>query len=312
MGGFGASGGKSKSKSGTKFNEDFLNSYEDRYGKAPTVDQSTLPQAQSLFTPQVQQQAQGLGFGQAPDKTTAPTVGTSSVNAPTLGAAPQAQAATVQMPFGSGDQFERAAFRSQFAPVARQFDRQAAEQRGQLQSGIAGAGIGSSAAGIGLMQKQAQDQTETRTALASEAADRAATQRFGFEQQAALANQQAQQQVALANAERQQQVNLAQAGFDQQAQQVNAANILQGNLANASNYLQAVGLDASQAAQSRADFLSLLGLQQADLARLDDNARQNTLDQFNAYLQMFAQVAGASRFGNSSSFNFGVSAAAGK
>ncbi len=321
MGGFGFNKNKSKSSSGTSFNTGFLDSFEERYGGPPQVGQGNLPKPRTLFDKRTMQQSDELGFGKAPERTEAPTVGATQISAPSIGATPQAQAtaaeaARVEMPYGSGQQFERAAFRSQFAPVSREFDRQAAEQRGQLQAGVAGAGLGSSAAGIGLMQKQAADQTATRTALASEAADRAALQRYGFEQTAALTNQSAQQQanmanagaqnqMALANAERQQQTNLQQAGLDVQAQQVNAANILQGDLANASNYLAAIGLDAQQAAQARNDFLALQGLRQEDLARMDSGRRQKILDEANFWLQLFGQVAGASRFGSGSASGFG-------
>lgn len=295
MGSLGFGGGKSKSKSGTKFNEDFLNKFSGRYGDAPLIRSGDTPQAESVFTPRVEAQARGLGFGRAPEKVQAPApITTNTVAAPT------AQAARVAMPAGSRQGMERSIFASSFNPQAREFDRQAALQRRQLQGNVAGAGLGGSAAGIGLMQQQARDQSEQRAGLAADAGNRAAAASYQFEQQATLAD-----------AERQQATNLANAGFDAQAQQINAANALQGNLATAENYLKTVGLNMQQAQQARDSFLNMLGLRNEDMARVSDEQRRNLGLVFDSWLKTFGAVSGASQFGKSSSFNFNASAAVG-
>lgn len=324
MGGFGFNKQKSKSSSGTKFNTAFLDSFEERYGGPPDV--GAMQQGPtSAFTPEVQQGIQNLGFGQAPEKTTAPTVQAERIGEVPLADAPlagaeRARANLIDVSAQNLGAYERAAFGSQFRPVAREFDRQATEQRDLLQSQVAGAGLGSSAAGIGMMQRQAADQTAQRSALAAEAADRAATQRYGFEADAARLNQAAQQETALANqrevnqirtgnAERQQQVNLARAGFDFEGQKANAGNVLAGDLANSQNYLAAIGLDANKAQEARSSFLQLVGLQSADLERMDNAARGNIQQLANFWLQTFGAVIEASKYGYGSSSGFGFSIA---
>lgn len=308
MGSFGVNKNKSSqsSYSATKFNTDFLDPFEGRYGTMPKVAEQ-LPGRQSIFTDQTNQQATDLGFGQRPETLQGPgPIGVERVNAPTLANAPMSQAATVQMPGGSLDAFERSAFRSQFAPVAREFDRTAVEQRGQLQGQVAGAGLMSSGAGIGLIQKQAREQSEQRGAMAADAADRAATMRGGFEQQAALVNQQAAQQTALANAEREQQTNLARAGFDAETQRFNAANVLQGNLANAQNYLATLGMNVEQGQQARDSYLALMGVRGADLERMDAGQRANVEMELNAYLQFLGQAINAGKVSKSDGSSKGV------
>lgn len=292
MGGSGAFGfgtSKSKSKSGTKFNTDFLDKFDSRYGPAPLATQADLPKPESVFTPRVEQQARGLGIGKAPEQIQGPAaVSTTNIQAPTLG-----PAARVEIPGGSREAYQNSLFGAQFNPVARQFDRTADLQRRELAGNVAGGGLQGSAAGIGLIQRQAQQQSEARAGLASDAANRAATQAYGFEQEAALAD-----------AGRRQETMLKQAGMDIDAQTSNAANILTGNVASARNYIDVIGLNIDQVSQAREAFMKLLGMREDDMERVDNATRTNLNTQFNQWLQTFGAVQSASEFGKSNSSSF--------
>lgn len=213
-----------------------------------------------------------LGFGQAPNRYDPATIRElPQINAPTV------QAAQANLAPEGFDRFEQALFRSQFNPVRDELERQGSIQDRQLQAELAQRGLGGSGTTQNALTMQRRDRSQQLTQAASEAADRATTQRYGME------FTQAQQ-----NAERQQQANLAQAGYDFNAQVTNAQNILAGDTARADNYLKTMGLNEETAKAGRQDFLALAGLTEQDLQRMDNQKLQGLGVILNTYLQQAA------------------------
>lgn len=201
-----------------------------------------------------------VGIGQAPGVYTPPTI-----NVPT------AQAATGSLSDGDWNAYRSGLYEQQYRPVADETARLGAQQDRVLQSQLAGAGLASSGAGIGQVQRQQQNREAQLQNLSGQAATNAAVQTTGL-----------QAQELQANLAREQQVNLA-----------NAANVLAGNTANAANYLSTMGLNEQTAQQARASFLQYLGIQETDLARLDQQALQSISGALDAWLKQYAILAGA-------------------
>lgn len=239
-----------------------------------------LANAETIFTPGAQNSFDALGFGKAAPNFNAPVIApTTEIQSPELAAA------RVNIPRGSLDAYENAAFQSQFNPVNRDLTRQAETADKSLKSTLANSGLSTSAAGIGLQRQQGREFEERRTAAASDAANRAAVQRGDVEFQASMQNAQLKQQA-----------NIQRAGFDLQAQTTNAANVLAGNSENAKNYLSTLGLNVEQAKQGRDSFLQLMGLRAADLERMDTQNRQNIETMMNTWLQQLGAVTDVGRF----------------
>lgn len=256
-------------------------------------DTFRLPTAQTVFTPDVYQTMQNLGFTGNNQQVQAPgqygdiaLSGTASARAAQIPTTPQ--------------EFERnrqAIYEAQFRPQQQELERQREiaqrEQRGQL----ANAGLATSAAGLARTEEMNRDFNQRLYETSRQAANQAAVQAFGY-----------QQEQRLQNAANVQQANLANAGFSQQAQLTNAANLLTRQGQVDQNYLAAMGLNIDQANQVRDDFLSALGLEAADLERLDANQRQNAMDIFNNYLNLFTTVANIGRFSTGEAVSTGPGA----
>ena len=220
-----------------------------------------------------------LRFGALPAAAAPP-----SVTAPSV-VAPNAAAASGTVAPAGYDALQQSLFEQSYAPVAREIQRQGSVADRQLAAQEAASGLATSGAGIGQILRQRETRAAQLQSAATDASNAAVAQRYAL-----------QYQEAQANAERQQQANLANAGLGLDAQKTNAANVLAGRSADADNYLKAIGLDQQGAAEARSSFLQLMGLQEADLARVDQASRQNLELMINTYLQNFAAAANAGQF----------------
>lgn len=241
---------------------------------------------------------QRLGFMDAPPDFTAgsPTIrNLPTINAPTVDPA--------QMNLGGGNlqRFEDSIFRSQFDPVRRELQRTGAEDDRRLQAELAQSGLASSGSGIGQVAEQRADRSRQIEAAASDASARAAAQRYGYEFSQAETNANMQQQARLTNA-----------GLNMQAQTENAANILRGDTARSDAYLKTIGLNQQAGQALRADFLKVMDLAEADLARMDDFQQQTLSMLLNNWLQQGALAGNIGRESegrgqsHGSSFNVGI------
>lgn len=214
---------------------------------------------------------QKLGFGEAANVYAAPGSALSGVNQI---AAPTAEAAQVATQGQDWEQFGKTLFESQYRPQEREILRQGEIADKRLQGELAAAGLATSGTGVGQLQKQRTEQQVTLQNVAKEAANTASVQQFGMKYAQDLQNAEFQQQTALANA-----------GFDIEAQKTSSGNVLQGNMADAEAYLKTIGLNETTAAQGRADFLNLLGIQEQDLQRMDTQEHESLRLALNFYLQ---------------------------
>lgn len=207
---------------------------------------------------------QNLGFGQTPTQ----------YEAPTIGAAPTITPQGVNIAPQGFEEYQRRLFESQFRPAEREVTRQGTIADRRLQAELAQRGLQTSGTGVGQVQAQRRERNQQLSALAEDASNRASVQRFQAEMQQELAN----------------------AGFDFESQSQNARNILAGNTAQADAYLKTLGLTQQEGMSQRNDFLKLLGLQEADLQRLD-NVQFQAMDRLlNTWLQSFAALGGAGEF----------------
>lgn len=220
-----------------------------------------------------------LGFGQPGREYAPPTIGVERITTPSM------QAAQTEIAGGDLARYERQLFESQYRPVQRELAREQELADRQLQAQLARAGLATSGAGVGQRRLQAREYSERQEQAATEAASRAAVQRYGIE------FEQARQ-----NTELRQQANLQNANMDLETQRQNAANVLTGNTATARAYLDTIGLNEQTAQAARTQFLALMGLQQEDLSRMDEQ-RLRTIELIaNNWLQQFAAAAGAGRY----------------
>jgi len=224
---------------------------------------------------QVQEGLNNLGFTDVPNEYVAPSI----VRGTPMVAGPEVQAA--ESGFGQGQQLEDSIYRSIFDPQRQELTRQEGLADRRLSSMLGQAGLASSGTGVGQRMQQSEEFGRRMSQASSNAAQQAAASRYQLEYQQAEAD-----------AMREQEARMASAGFDQEAQITNAANILQGNTVDAANYLQAAGLNEQTASQARNDFLQLLGVQQQDLARMDQFALNQFAAMFDTYLQQWSVLAG--------------------
>lgn len=230
----------------------------------------------------VQGSLQRLGFNDAPpDFSNDPRLNIRDL--PTINA-PTAQAAQMNIQGGDFGRFEDSLFRSQFDPVAREINRQGATDDRQLQAQLAQSGLASSGSGVGQIQAQTRERAQTIQNAATDAAQRAAAQRYGY--------QFSQEEN---NANLRQQTNLANAGFDMTAQQANADNILRGDTARSDTYLKTMGLNQQAAQAMRGDFLKVMDLAEADLQRMDNFQLQTLGVLLNNWLQQAGLAGQAGR-----------------
>lgn len=154
---------------------------------------------------------------------------------------------------GGYARMEDAIFRSQFDPVARELTRQGSLNDRDLRAQLSGAGLASSAAGLGLQQRQQRERMAQLEGAATDAANRAVAQRYDLQLR-------------------------------------DAGQVLQGNMANAENYLRTIGLNQESANQARAQLLGLLGIQQQDLARMDQQKMQAFTAILDTYLRQLGTI----------------------
>lgn len=206
------------------------------------------------------------------------------------------------------ERFQEALLESEFAPIERQLTREEERAKRALEGDLGRRGLASSVAGIAALREQGEEFARRRLAAIEDASNRATVQRFGLEF--------AQGQD---NARRRQEANLASAGFDAQARLANADNFLRGGIAgtqaalteqglsleaqreNNRNFLASLGLTLEQGNNIRNDFLRLLGVQEADLARMDQFQLQSTSIIFDIFLRELAILTGAGQFASSRS-----------
>lgn len=247
-------------------------------GQAPVLDPATLAQQTQRFTspaPEVglnNQLAGGIqgtlaraGFNAPPAEFATPTINT----------LPGINAAQVNMQ--DLPAYQRQVFESQFRPVERELSRANALNQQTLASQLTQRGMGASGSGLGIQQKAERETGKQIQFAAEDAANRSSVQRFQMEFQQKLTN----------------------AGFDMQAQMTNADNILRGDMAKADTYLKTMGLNQEVATKHRDDVLRLLGVQQADLARMDQFNLAVTDRLLNTWLQTASVISEAGRVADS-------------
>ncbi len=272
---FSTSKNRSKQVSGVNYPTPFLEQFQQQFGPGLTTSEVAggLPRPTSLFadtTPNVGRAATtstgapGAGLGLPTTSTGGPFRSpTQTVSDLGFGTRPNyAGPGAVTTPMVRAPDTSTL-FEAQFRPVEREITRQGAIADRQTQAELADAGLASSGAGFGTLGRQQRERSQQIQAAATDAATQAALQ---------------------------------SAGFNFQAQQVNASNVLQGNLANAQNYLQTLGLNEQSAQAARASFLQLMGLQEADLQRLDATQQSNLTTVLNNWLQQFSAVTNAGQY----------------
>lgn len=262
--------------------EQFLQPQQQRFGApaGPDISALGIPQSiQRLFGQQAEQQFDPYAFRDIPGITGA-----------------TAQAGLMNVAPGGFDRYEDALFRSAYDPQRREIERGGEIADRRLQSELAGAGLGSSGAGVGQVQQQRADRAASLRSIASDTAYQATAQRFGQEF--------AQSQF---NAQQTQTTNLENAGFNQDAQKQNAANVLAGDAARSENYLKTMGLNVESAKAMREDFMQLLGITQAELARLDASQMEKVGVLLNSWLQQGALLGNLGQRGTQKSSSSGGS-----
>jgi hypothetical protein len=224
--------------------------------------------------------ATNVGLGAAPTTYTPPA----AVTAPTI------EAATGGLGAGNYDTLRKSLFEQTYNPIAAETTRLGGIADRGLLSNAANAGLATSGVGQGLLARQQSERTQQLQQQAGQAATTATAQTLGLQEQ--------EQQ---ANLGRQQQANIA-----------NASNVLAGNTATAANYLATLGLDQQSAQNARSAFLQYLGVQETDLARMDQQKLSSLSTALNTWLQQYATLAGAGRTSqstggsDSSSGGFGI------
>lgn len=170
MGGLSGSGSKSKSKSGTRYNTDFMDKFEERYGSGAVTRNDVIamaPTPSSVLGADERRGLSNLGFGER---------------------APTYEAPKFALGGGDYNRLEGSLFRSQFDPVAREVERQRGLQSDEMSARLAGSGLFASGAGIGQQRRLDQDFNQTLTEQASDAANRATAGRYDLESREGLAN----------------------------------------------------------------------------------------------------------------------------
>lgn len=222
--------------------------------------------------------ATNVGIGAAAPTYTPPP----AVTAPTI------TAATGGLGSGNYDQLRQSLFKQTYDPIAAETTRLGGIADRGLLSSAANAGLATSGVGQGLLSRQQSERTQQLQQQAGQAATSATAQTLGLQEQ-------------------EQQANLAR---EQQANIANASNVLAGNTATASNYLATLGLDQQSAQNARSAFLQYLGVQESDLARMDQQKLSSLSTALNAWLQQYATLVAAGRTsqstGSSDSMNFNV------
>ena len=265
-----------------------------------------------------------LGFGTARAPIEVPTLSGNyaSATAGQVGAPPAIQAPQITAEQGGFQDFgklENSMYNSLYNPVKRELSRQQGLADERLAAQLAQAGIAESGAGVAQRAQQAGEYDRQQIAAAEDAASKAATQRYGMEYTQSMEN-----------ARLRQEANFANAGFTLQAQSENARNFLTASVANAQMstqasianaqvgsqrdiaqanlYLQAMGLNFEQQDAAQKNYLSLLNLQQQDLARMDAYQLESLSLFYNTYLKQVAIMvqAGQTSYGKTDSDSGGV------
>lgn len=230
------------------------------------------------------------------------------VGAPPTITAPTAQAGHAG--FNNFDELQQAMYHQQFDPTQAELQRQSGLADERMAAQLAQAGISESGTGVAQRAFQSGEYNRQIVQASKEAATNATVQRYGLEYQQSLDN-----------AKMQQETNLANANMNLQAQVANAQNILTAGVTNAQlatqasiagaqigsqmriaqgqQYLAAIGLNFQQAHEARQDYLSLMGLQEQDLQRMDTSQLNWTSLLYNTYLQQWGRIneAGGASFG---------------
>jgi hypothetical protein len=239
-----------------------------------------------------------LGFGTPP-----PTLESPQINVPQVGVTPgQVSVTSPNVPAAqiepiNYDALEQAIFQSEFLPVKNELASQFETQQDVLQSKLAAVGLNESGVGFGIFEKLLSDQDKQIAAASKEAAARAAVERYGIEN----ANK-------IQNALLKQEANMAKANLDFQAQLSSVQNVLTlgitnaqlgltGSMAQAEAYIKTLGLNVEQAKIARDQFLSLLDIQEKDLARMDAYELSLMAMYFNVYLKEVGAIVDASEVG---------------
>ena len=288
---------------------------------------SSLGGAQALQGQNWMSTASALGYGQAPMQVNAPQLGPMSVtpqagqidmSGTNVGYAPSITAPHVtaeQGGFQNFDQLQNALYHSQFDPTQRELTRQQGLADQRMAAQLAQAGIAESGTGVAQRAFQSGEYDRQITAASQDAATKAATQRYGMEYTQSMEN-----------AKMRQEANFQNANMDLTAQTENARNILTANvtsaqlrtqaaiaqgqmetqaniagaqiqsqrdIANADNYLKAMGLNMQSAQNARQDWMSMMQLQETDMARMDAYNLSLTELGFNTYLKQLAIVQAA-------------------
>lgn len=328
--GLGGSGGQSKTKTGSSsklwFPVQFAKQFEDKFGAPPPYTEAGINEYMGPKTSVWQGRdngpfgaagagpgVQNLGFGQAYTPFGTPQVGPAA-QAATTTLGPTAQAGMVKGDLGGGnlDRWENSIFRSYNDPVVRELQRQQGLDTRHMQSKLAGAGLASSGTGMGQMQRLGREYGQRMQSASEDAVNRAVATRYGFESQQALQNAQLESQRQISNAAQANEMTGLGAKLGQERELTNAqlrqhGQETQAGLQADTNKTNLAGLD-----QSRSQFLSLVGLDQADLKRMDER-QLNVLDQMmKEYMGLLSTYGGFGNqvnrgYSNTSNFNLGGS-----